>query len=398
MAVGTARFAHCQFRRPVLYRTKSPFRPRISAPLDFSVRAGEVYTLDHELDRAVLGRDDFARLLEEDAVGYPGPGGGFPGDESSANASAGGLKSAAQEAGRIRRLLVHNELRLSEESARFRPPWTAGLLQEAQAELLRGLEGPGHPGELRTEPVVLHDLDGSTTFTACPPDRIVRDLEEVLEWVDQYGATYHPLVPATVLFEALFAIRPFRVGNAAVALTMSVQYLRFGGLRNVELTPVGRAMMASPALTLRLLLWTEASGSYSEFLDYILDSVHHGYAEANLRWVRAADASGRLEEVAIRLLARARREAGWFSAGEARRWVGARSDQTVLRHLNVLVRRGILESLGQTRGKRFRVRPQRPADPRQDGESSPTADTSTPVRRARARRLATPPSSGPRQD
>ncbi|MCI4345303.1 MAG: hypothetical protein L3K07_00890, partial [Thermoplasmata archaeon] len=72
------------------------------------------------------------------------------------------------------------------------------------------------------------------------------------------------------------------------------------------------------------------------------------------RWLDRQPTSNPLEETALRLLSRARRSPGWFSAQEAASWVGGRSGPTVLRHLNELVRRGIFEALGQTRAKRYR--------------------------------------------
>jgi Fic family protein len=356
--VNAARFAHCQPRRPVAYRSKSPFRPVVAAPLDFSDRVGQVYTLDHELDRAVLQTSDYAALLEEDSERSPGPGRVFRPDPALGSAaSVPRPKHGIPPGLAARRRFACNEVRFSMEAARFRPPWTVALFKEAHASLLDGLGTPGTPGELRTEPFLAADTDGVEWFRACPPDQIAADLAAVLDWVDLAGATYHPLIPATVLFQSIYSIRPFPVGNVTLARTMATLYLRLFGLPNVSLTPLARVGYASQELSVRLLLWTEATGSYLELLDHSLDSVLESYAQANSRWLAVPHSPGRLEEAALRVLARARRDPGWFSTREATTWVGARSDQTILRHLNDMVRRGLLESLGKTRSKRFRLAP-----------------------------------------
>ncbi|MCI4318007.1 MAG: hypothetical protein L3J96_05655, partial [Thermoplasmata archaeon] len=120
--------------------------------------------------------------------------------------------------------------------------------------------------------------------------------------------------------------------------------------------PVGRMMFSRPELLLRLMLWTELMGSYSELLDFTADSVLSAYRDGAKRWLSSDSPAGdAIQETALRLLTQARRNGGWFTASEAANWVGNRSEQTVLRHLNELVRRGIFESLGRTRGKRYRV-------------------------------------------
>jgi Fic family protein len=354
MAVNAARFAHCHARRPVAYRTRSSFRPAIAAPLDFAVRVGRVYTLDRELDRAVLQPSDYEHLVSEDLDRFPGPGGVFLASRGDGSPDATRARPDAQVRS-ARERFVRNEVRLSMEAARFRPPWTVSLLQDIHASLLDGLDLPGVAGELRTEPLVTSDPDGFAVSETCPPEKVAAELEEVLGWVDRVGATYHPLIPATVLFQSVYAIRPFPLGNVTVGRTLAVQYLRLFGLPNIGLTSLPRVSEGSRELMGRLLLWTEATGSFQELLDHSLDTVLEAYTESNDRWLGGSGRPDGLEEASLRLLTRARRDPGWFSTRDAMRWVGARSDQTVLRHLNDLVGRGLLESLGKTRGKRFRL-------------------------------------------
>lgn len=376
MAVRTARFAHCIARRPVEYRAKSPFHPAISAPLDFSARVGELYTLDHELDRAILRPEDYTTIVHEN-LDDTSPESRWLDDAPEGPRSSGSAQPAERRRplnDRQQRRLAENHVRLGRESARFRPPWTVGLVQDAHALLFQGVDLAVVPGTFRQRPFLATDPEGEPMFRTCPPDRMVGDLQAVLDWVDRYGATYHPLIPATVLFQAVYSIRPFSVGSTTVGRMLAQLYLRYFGLPNIAMTPATAVSLASPELTYQLLLWAEATGSYTELLDHTLDSVVHAYAVANRRWLGDSDPAHRLEEVQLRLLARARREAGWFSAREAMRWVGATSDQTVLRHLNRLVSRGILESLGRTRGKRFRVAPPASAAP-PSHRSDPFSDT-----------------------
>jgi hypothetical protein len=351
MAASAAKFAHCQPRYPVEYRAKSPFRPWLVPPLDFTVRASALYSLDHELDRAVLRPSDLSEVLEEELWRHPGPGGIFRVEPEPVRSHPPRVPLSA---GPFRRQFLLNVVRLARDSTRYRPPWTVSMVLEAHGTLLRGLGvGPEPPG-FRTSPHLAQDPDGFTMQMHCPPVRIRGDLQAVLEWVDRFGPGYHPVIPATVLLQALHSIRPFPAGNMTTARALTVLYLHFHGLPNAELAHIADAAVVEPNLLLRLLRWTESTGSYTELLDHILESSLVAYEASARRWLRPAGSSGSLEELAVRLLARARRTPGWFSAREAQSWVGNRGGPTVRKHLNLLVAQGFLESAGQTRGKRFR--------------------------------------------
>jgi Fic family protein len=351
MAAAAAKFANCQIRPPVDFRAKVPFRTSVGAPLDFAQRALDISTLDRELDRAVLSPGDHRMLLIESVSGYPGPGRTF---ERVRSASPRRADPELSEMGRVRRQFLLNTLRLSGEPARLRPPWTVGTVQELHQSLHLGLGHAIPAGTFRTEPHVAIQPGGAQLFRSCPPDRIGFELSALLDWIDQYGTTLSPLIPATILLQGLYAIRPFPYGNMALARFLGPLYLRSMGLPNIELVPLSAAIASDPALLRRLLIWSETTGSYSELVDHITDRTLFAYSAAAARWLDPSERREQLGEVDLRIVVRARRLAGWFSAQMAAGWVGGRGDQTVIRHLNELVGSGILESLGKTRAKRYR--------------------------------------------
>ena len=358
MAAGAAKYAHCQWRPPVPYRMRTPFRPEIAAPYDFALRVGEVYAIDRELDRAVLRAGDLEKLLVESVASHPGPGGLFLVDHPASPDRRPFLpvgEGRAGALGPLRRQFAQNVLRFAAENSRFQPPWNEALVQDAHTLLLADLGLSPAPGELRSVPYVRTGPDGQVLYESCPPDRISPELGVLLDWIDRFGATYHPLVPAAVLLAGFHSLRPFPVGSMTVGRMLAVNYLQGAGLPNAGLVPIAGAVLEVPDLWLRLLLWTQATGSYSELVDVLLDRTLVAYESAAVRWLEPGSSEVRLEEVALRILTRARRSGGWFSGPDAARWVGGRTDATVLRHLNDLVRRGLLESLGQTRAKRYRL-------------------------------------------
>ena len=241
------------------------------------------------------------------------------------------------------------------EISRFQPPWTDGLLEELHATLLGGLGLRDTPGVFRSEPYQARVSTGGVLYYACPPEQIRPELQGLLEWVDHVGPTLMPVIPASLLFQGLLSIRPFPVGNTTVARTVATLYLRQHGLPNAELAPISASALATPDVLSRVLLWSEATGSYTELVDYMIDSALGAYATGTERWLGAGRSSSPIDEVGVRLLSKARRLPGWFSASEATSWVAGRSGPTVHRHLNQLVRSGLIESLGRTRAKRYRL-------------------------------------------
>ncbi|MCI4360327.1 MAG: Fic family protein [Thermoplasmata archaeon] len=358
MAAGAAKYAHCQVHPPVGYRPRSPFRPEIAAPLDFPVRWSEVAAMDRELDRAVLGVGDVEALILESVLAHPGPGGLFLTDREGRLQELPPDRrgpSPTPGLGPRRRRFILNALRSSQETARFRPPWTESLVLDLHASLLTGLDLPYPPGEYRTAPHTAIGPRGQTLYETCPPERIPAELRGLLDWVDRYGATMRPIIPAALLIQGFQSIRPFPTGSTTVGRMLAMAYLQSFGLPNAGLAPIAESVGESPQLLQRLMMWSQATGVYTELIDFLMDRTMEAYARATRRWLGRRPPSEQLDEVALRLLSQARRSPGWFSASEAMGWVGGRGGPTVLRHLNGLVRRGVLESLGQTRAKRYRL-------------------------------------------
>lgn len=382
MSSSHARFAHAEIHLPVAYRGRFPFRPVIGVPPGFGDRLQEILDLDHELDRAVpTGRDWVDRVYEafsddselprvlladlyEGTPAYPRWGAG--------RARIGPAWDAT------RRRLAVNHLNVLRVPGLFRKPWRPRLVQDLHGALAAGLDTDGAPGEFRESGYTVRGPDGAEVLRPCPPDRIPSEIHALLEWVNSSAEAYRPMIPAAMILQSMVLLRPFAWGNVTVGRVLAEGYLRLNGLPNSWLAPVGPSVFHEPALLYRLCLWSESSGGYAELLDFLTDAILRAYRTATRRWLSEGSGSLELDEVALRLLARARRLPDWFSAREAASWVGGRNDQTVLRHLNRLVRLGVLESTGRTRGKRYRLTaftagatsPETAAD--RDGPGTPT--------------------------
>ncbi|HZY71179.1 MAG TPA: Fic family protein [Thermoplasmata archaeon] len=348
-ARSTDRFAHAVAPLPVEHRCRIPFRPIIEAPSDFPERSFELNRLDRELDRLAFRPPEFLKLLGRSnraGVGIP---------RELVTPSARRRSPGAAEVAK-RQLLV-NQLELTRDPTVLRMPWSLQTLQRVHEALRRGVGGAGRPGELRTAPYNVNAADGRELYVACPPERIAGDLQALLDWLNRTASVLQPSIAGVVLFHQFQSIRPFGSGNVTVGRALFAEYLRAHGLRNVGLTPFEEPETSQPELYLRLMLWTEYSGSYLELIDFATGGLVHSYEQVLEDVAEHKVAALPLEETSLRLLVRARHEGGWFSVQDAALWVGQRSGQTVLRHLNRLAKIGVLESAGRTRAKRYRLAP-----------------------------------------
>ncbi|MCI4345304.1 MAG: Fic family protein, partial [Thermoplasmata archaeon] len=279
MAVIAAKYGHCNVAYPVTYRSRVPFRPEIAAPLDLSARLSEIWAHDRELDRAVLGLDQYDELLEEGVDWGLGAGELFASDldPSRPQGSSGPELDRAQDLAEHRQRFGLNELQFLSEGARFRPPWTVHMVQAVHEVLFQKLDVPFPPGELRERSFVGVGPAGTPVYRACPPESVAKELAAVLEWVDRVGPTLAPVIPATVLMHSFQSVRPFPSGNHAVGWMLSQYYLHLFGLPNAATVPFASTEASDPELRLRLMLWTEVSGSFTELVDHTVDAVRDAY-------------------------------------------------------------------------------------------------------------------------
>src|SRR2546427_7211449 len=166
----------------------------------------------------------------------------------------------------------------------FCPPWTTKTVRTIHRVLLEDAEPSAIPGEFRTHDSAIFE-DGEEVFITSPPQHIEEELQALLDWVNDFGPAYAPIITATVFFHQFESIHPFEDGNGRVGRTFFHQYLQQRGLRNAHLCLIEPELVGRKELYYSLLAFTDYTSSYTQLIDYFADAILKAYrtAEQTLR-------------------------------------------------------------------------------------------------------------------
>jgi Fic family protein len=358
MAIGSLKYRHCEYPLPVRHRPKVPFHPRPELPADFIERSAKIHGLDRELDRFILSEADYVELLADafsSNIHYSSRLEGNPLSlEEVRRLTLDSFQGATLRRPTGPRQEIINHLLMWAAPGALKRPWSAPMIARVHAYLLRDVEDFAKPGEFRTEDTVVSGPKGVSHFITAPHDRIAKELDSLLGWLNGTGAGMRPEVAATLFFHEFESIHPFLDGNGRTGRTLFHAYLQTHGLKNSGLCMVEARLLAEPELYYRILGWTDYTAGYLELLDFFTEALLGSYEEAVAKFGARDLLSGEMDETAKRVIVRAKGHREWFSVNEAAKWVGGRGEQTVRKYLNMLVAKGALETEGRTRGKRFR--------------------------------------------
>lgn len=358
MTINRDDFAHCTPLYPVLHKRRYPFAPSIAVPEGFTERVRRIEELDSDLTRLVIPKSELLRLTSEAFSSNIHHSSKIEGNplslEEVDRITKDSFAGVDPKASGSHEKEVINHLTALLDPSCFTGPMTLERIRGLHRILMSGVQPSAHPGSFRTGHMSVTSDSGFQTFRACGPDSIEQELQSLLDWLNRMAPAYNPIVAATVFFHEFESIHPFEDGNGRTGRVLFHGYLQTHGLDNVNACKVEALLLDDPELYYRVLGWADQTGQYSELIDYVAQALLGSYREA-VDTFRAKDIihSG-LNETTRRIITKARENPKWFSVKEATGWVGTASDQTIRNHLNALVTKGILESRGLTRSRRYR--------------------------------------------
>ncbi len=387
---------------PVRHERKVPFLPNIVVPPEFAEREREIRHCEDALGEFVVPKQTAIDLLAE--VWSSNVHGSVSLEGSPI--TLGAVRHITRETfvGRVDRQPdwpsqeVPNHLRAYASIDPGRSVWTLQEMQRLHRLLMEGAPPQEReevrPGEFRTgtEPsqVVSKTDPKEVLFYTAPGTSVPEELGSLLDWVRTRSEALSPIIAAPVLFHEFESIHPFEDGNWRVGRLLFQIYLQTHGFPNARLCRVEQEVLRDSEKYYDLLAGTDheyakaretgGTETYRGLLDHFTKALLESYRGAVKEW-GAADISKELLETARTLVAEARRHPEGFTLGEASRWVPGSSQSTISKHLNGLVKRGVLEAHGRTKARWF-VYPDplqgflekfpRSESPGPDGQRSPT--------------------------
>ena len=346
---------------PVKHRYKDGFNPRITVRKEFGPRVRKIRELDLELDRYILSASDYLELVTEayaSNIHWSTSLEGNPLSESEVQivtreTLSGNMKESRN--GPVQEII--NPLINLHSPDAFCLPWSDSTICALNHLLLKGTGSSTTIGKYRDWPAMVGDPQtGEEHFIPAPHEWILKEMAQLLEWTNVQALVYEPLIAATVMFHEFESIHPFGDGNGRTGRSLFHLYLQQRALKNSHLCKIDHKLIENKDLYYDLLAYTDQAGSYEELIELVSIAVLKSYEEAQEALSKRDLLSTGLDETSKRLLIKAKAHKDYFSRTEAASWVDKMSEQTVGKRLNELEEMGALESKGQTRAKRYRMK------------------------------------------
>ena len=338
---------------PVRHKRKVPFQPMLSLPLEYRDMLREIRRLDTVLDGFVLGSSDYMDLIREAYAINIHWTTKIEGNRLSLDEvrklTTKFTSGEHQEVNNGPTQEILNHLYSFFAQIELGLPWDADTACDVHALLMNEVSETVVPGEIRTMKVGVFGADGTEYFVACPPQSIGEELESLMEWLN--SSPYDEIVTATVFFHEFESIHPFKDGNGRTGRTLFQILLQKLGLRNCKLCMFEKEMLSDTSTYYDLLAFTDSTGSYSQLVMYVTESLLRAYQAA----VEEFGKRDRLAEMDVntRQLVRMAKGAKDFSFNEAMNWIPGIGAQTLRKKLDALVDMDILQKNGRTRQMRY---------------------------------------------
>lgn len=192
-------------------------------------------------------------------------------------------------------------------------------------------------------------------FKTTPKEKVVEELQALLDWVNGPGLDVPTLLRAALFFHDFQRIHPFADGNGRTGRLATLWVLVIGGLPNIRLCPIDDAI-------------TDDREHYYEFLDradhgdlepwahYFASTIVDGYKRSLVLAERLQRIPPALEEGGQQLLEWAYiHKVATFRPRDAALFFRGASRATVLRRLKELEELRLVKGTGRGEGRRYEV-------------------------------------------
>ncbi len=348
-----------RFGYPVRHRRKVPFAPSIKVPRNFAELNQKIFQLDNELDRFLLKPNDYFELIKEAFASNIHYSTELEGNPLKLEEVSRVTRETLMEPGVVSYQSCHNQEIVNHLIAWlsniFGGRWSLDTVKDVHRMLFSDIQG-GMPGEFRTTRTYVMGDDGQEIFIPAPPEHVKDELKALLEWLNDYGAAYSPLVTATVFFHEFESIHPFSDGNGRTGRILFHGYLQSRGLPNSKLCMIEAEILKDKELYYELLAKTDFHNDYEPLIKHFTGAVYRSYRNAEERFREKDLLTSDMDELSRRILMGARRKDDWFDLRDLRVWCVGESEYKLRSRLNSLVELNIIDEMGRTKGKRYLFR------------------------------------------
>lgn len=338
---------------PVSHRKKEPFEPRISLSLDYRKILNEIRELDRELNRFVLSYSDYKDLVDEAYANNIHWSVKIEGNKLSLEEvrrlTSRFTERKADERDPGPRQEIINHLYSFFMRDEFDLPWSKETVLKLHKLLMTDVSDNLMPGKIRDREVSVYGPDGTKYFRTCPSIHIEEELQNLLNWLNY--SPYDEIITATIFFHEFESIHPFKDGNGRTGRTIFQILLQELGLKNCKLCKFEKEMLNDTSTYYDLLAYTDSTGSYSQLVMYVAESLLTAYEKA-VDTFRERDRLCNMDEN-TRSIVRKAKGLDSFTFNEAAQWIPGMGPQSLRMCIDGLVDIDIIQKTGRTKGLRY---------------------------------------------
>jgi len=341
---------------PIRHKRKVPFRPLIKVPSDYADRVREIRQMDTLMGSLILSSDDYLSFFIEaiaSSIHHSTMLEGNPLQEEEVRRmtrkSVAGEKVSGEGSADVE-ILNHISVFSAIISGVFVRPWSEEKLLRLHSLLFRGVLD--RTGFYRTDEAHIETNSGNETFIPAPAIHVRDEVISLLEWLNEFAPAYDPIVAAAVFFHEFESIHPFENGNGRMGRILLRTYLQ-RYFPSIHLCKIEENLLKNKELYYDILGWTDENADYSVFIDFLSSAILEGYKEAKKYFSKREIIGKGLDEVALKIVSRAKGTRGEFTVNEANSWIHGVGYETIRKRLNELVELGVLRARGNTRSRRY---------------------------------------------
>jgi Fic family protein len=342
---------------PLLKRdTTGGFRPEIQPREDIGRPAVDCLRLDGVLETRLLSPQLHQLLLGMARVRNAVSSFRLEGEtvelDRARQLIEGETPSTPSEIGVLRLAQAYSEL-----GANHLPDFTVDGLLGIHHRLFDGIMQEDWVGALKPiQNYILNADSGSLRFTPTPPERTEKELQQLFEWYRRARFLHLPPVVAAIFFAEYQAIHPFMDGNGRVGRWLNIAVLKDLGCSKSPLIPLDTRFFRTSDHYYEFLGTTNSGEDYNLWIRYFVNQTKDAYKAASKQANLGPLVSSFSRESTRRVLRWILGAGGeWFSRGD---YPNPRhySAPAIWSSLDELKSKGVLESRGERRGRKYRLR------------------------------------------
>jgi Fic family protein len=252
---------------------------------------------------------------------------------------------------------------IDDEASRQIEKITEPLIKKLHRTIVNGILTEEQSGDYRKKQVVIRNSEtGEITFRPPPPIEVPFLMREFVYWINRYGnEDIHPLIKAGIVHHELVRIHPFIDGNGRVARVLSTLIMLLGGYDIRRFFSL-EEYYDKDAISYYENLQKASAGDINSWLEYFINGAAIEFErvkEKIMRLSKDAKLKERFGGQQVFLTERQMKiieyiqEIGYIQNKMFGSVFPSVSEDTVLRDIQDMVKKGIIKKIGSTKSARY---------------------------------------------